>query len=187
MDSAGTKPTTAIVRPERTGQSTIEVGLVVKPHGVRGVVKVHLHNPGSNALERARSVVLLAAGEERQVAAKPVGRVGEAVLLELDGVSDREGADRLRGARVLVARADLEPLGEDEYLWEDLIGCRVEGEDGLGLGSVSEVQSAGGADVLVVRDGRIERMIPFVDEWIRAVDLQARRIQVTGEWEPTED
>jgi ribosomal 30S subunit maturation factor RimM len=63
----------------------------------------------------------------------------------------------------------------------------VEGEGGESLGQVSGVQSAGGADVLSVREGRLERMIPFVDTWILAVDLEARLIRVRGEWEPVED
>ncbi len=166
---------------------TIEVGVVTKPHGVRGVVKVHLHNPASTALARATSVVLLTGGEERTLGSRPVGTVQDGILLALEGVEGRDAAEALRGARVLVARADLDPLGEDEYLWADLVGCRVEGEGGEPLGEVREVQAAGGADVLCVRDGRRERLIPFVDEWIRSVDLEARRIQVRGEWEPVED
>lgn len=166
---------------------TIEVGVVTKPHGVRGLLRIHLHNPASTAHERAAALVLELRGERRTLAFRQTGVVPDGVLLELEGVSDRAAAEALRGARVHVARGDLEPLGEDEYLWADLIGCRVEGEGGQPLGQVSEVQSAGGADVLSVRDGRLERMIPFVDTWILAVDLEARLIRVRGEWEPVED
>jgi 16S rRNA processing protein RimM len=171
-------------------QSRIEVGVVTRPHGVRGALRVRLHNPASEALARAREVVLAVAGNggELRLGCRQIGRQPDGVLLALDGVADRSRAEELRGARVLVERGDLEPLGEAEYLCADLVGCRVEDERGRALGEVVEVMSAGASDVLVVRDGRLERMIPFVDHWVADVDLEARLIRVEGgdQWEAVE-
>ena len=161
----------------------LELGVVVRPHGVHGAVKLHLHNPASTALDRCAAVVLAAADGERRVAVRRVLRAGSQVVLELEGVTGRDAAEALRGARVLVDRAALEPLADGEYLCADLAGCEVRHEAGAALGTVREVFSAGASDVLVVESSDGERMIPLVDEWVVSVDLEARLIVVTGEWE----
>jgi len=160
-----------------------ELGVVVRPHGVHGAVKLHLHNPASTALDRCPAVVLAAAEGERRVAVRRVLRAGDQVVLELEGVTGHDAAEALRGARVLVDRDALEPLADGEYLYADLVGCEVRHETGAALGTVREVFSAGASDVLVVEFGDGERMIPLVDDWVLSVDLAARLILVTGEWE----
>src|SRR5262249_14303445 len=95
-------------------------------------------------------------------------------LLELEGVTTREAADALRGAEIEIARDDL-PMEEGEYLVGDLIGCEAVDPAGRSLGQVKSVFFNGAQDVLVISD---DLMIPLVDEWIVAVDLEARRITV---------
>lgn len=170
-------------RSDEPGRQYLELGLVARPHGVHGAVKVHLHNPASTALERCATVVLATGEGERHVAVQRTLRAGEQVVLELDGVVGRDAAEALRGARVLVERAVLEPLADGEYLCADLVGCEVRHEAGGVLGTVREVFSAGGSNVLVAVADDGERMIPFVDDWVLSVDLEARLIVVTGEWE----
>jgi 16S rRNA processing protein RimM len=151
-------------------------------------VRVQLHNPASTALDGIQQIIVVQGSEQRTVGFRQLGGgSGGAVVLELDGVPDRDAAAALRGARLLVERAALPPLEEDEYYFEDLLGCRVEDLEGRTLGEVREVFSAGAADVLVVRQGNEERMIPLVDEWVSEVDLGARRIRVQGveQFEPT--
>lgn len=168
-------------------KSPLELGVVVKPHGVRGAIKVHLHNAESSVLQHQGEVILAVAGEERHVRCRYLGEAGDCALLSLEDVQSREAAEQLRGARILVDRQQLEPLAEDEYLYEDLIGCRVEDEGGQLLGTVEQVFSAGASDVLVVSDGAQERLIPLVDDWVLSVDVDARQIRVAGgdQWEPS--
>jgi 16S rRNA processing protein RimM len=165
--------------------SPVEVGVVVKPHGLRGAVKVHLHDKSSSSLQRVKDVLLVLPEEQLRVRIQLLGTMSEFLLLAIDGVTDREEAERLRGARVLVERSVMEPLEEGQYLYADLVGCRVVGEGGRALGVVQEVFTAGASDVLVVRDGELETMIPLVDDWVETIDLNARTIQVVGseQWE----
>jgi 16S rRNA processing protein RimM len=167
-------------KSENEREATLEVGIVVKPHGIRGAVKVRLHSGEPAVLDRREQLVLRVAGAERAVPFRVVGLAADGLLLQLQGVASREAAEELRGAAILVERAKLPPLQEGEYYYADLVGCRVEDEGGCFLGTVHRVFSAGAGDVLVVRDERSERMIPLVDDWVRSVDLEARRIQVVG-------
>jgi 16S rRNA processing protein RimM len=108
------------------------------------------------------------------------GRRGEA-RLALDGVDSREAAEALRGRLVLAPAGHLEPLSEGEYYQYELVGCRVEDGEGRTLGVVSGIWETGAPDVLVVVDesaaGR-EHLIPAAGEFLREVDLEARRIVI---------
>ncbi len=89
-------------------------------------------------------------------------------LIRVEGVSTREAAAALGGGLVLVALSD--PLREDEWLAEDLVGCRVEG-----LGEVRRVVGGSSCDVLELEDGTL---VPLVSDAVTAVDLRAGKIEV---------
>lgn len=159
----------------------VEVGRVGRPHGLRGAVTVQLHDPCSTALERATPGelgLLLSDGAWRS-GLRVVGRAGASSrILAIDGVSGREQADALRGAAVWVARSAL-ALAPGEVLFVDLVGCRV-CEGSADYGRVVEVFEAGAAPVLVVRQGEDERMIPYAEGTVGAVDLEAKTIALIG-------
>jgi 16S rRNA processing protein RimM len=150
----------------------VEIGVVARAHGIRGEVRVHLHNPASTALEEAETLWV----GERAYAIEAARPVAGAYLVALEGVADRNAAEALRGRPVSVARDDL-ALDEGEFLLADLVGCRVELPDGSDWGLVSGLE-LGPQDRLVIRQGDIERLLPVVDEFLIDIDLEARRIVV---------
>jgi 16S rRNA processing protein RimM len=155
----------------------IEIGVVARAHGIRGEVRVHLHNPASTALDQAGSMFV----GEREFGIERARPVAGAYLVALEGIADRDAADALRGRPVSVLRDDLE-LDDGEVLLGDLVGCRVELRDGRPWGVVSALE-LGPQDRLVIRDGAIERLLPVVDEFVIDIDVEARRIVV----DPPED
>jgi 16S rRNA processing protein RimM len=100
------------------------------------------------------------------------------LLLKLEGCDDRNGADELRGMLVQIPTEEAEPLGEGEYYHFQLIGLAVETESGERLGQVVEVLETGANDVYVVRGIRGEVLLPAVDDVIRAIDLESKRMMV---------
>jgi 16S rRNA processing protein RimM len=98
----------------------------------------------------------------------------------LTGVNDRNAAEALKGRWVFVAIDELAPTEDEEYYGYELIGCRVEGNDGAKIGEVRDIWSAGGSDLLVVADEQgAEHLIPMVGEFLREVDIAGRRIAIT--------
>jgi 16S rRNA processing protein RimM len=161
------------------------VGRVVGAHGLRGELRVRLLGEMDNNLNAGASVSLVREegdpkAVEARVRAIGSGRRGEA-RLALDGVDSREAAEALRGRLVLAPAGHLEPLSEGEYYQYELVGCRVEDGEGRTLGVVSGIWETGAPDVLVVVDesaaGR-EHLIPAAGEFLREVDLEARRIVI---------
>jgi 16S rRNA processing protein RimM len=160
------------------------VGRVVGAHGLRGELRIRLQGDVDNNLQ-AGSRLRLAREEgdpkavEARVRAIGSGRRGEA-RLALEGVDSRDAAEALRGRLVLAPAAELEPLAEGEYYQYELVGCRVEDGEGRCLGVVRGIWETGAPDVLVVADeeaGR-EHLIPAASEFLREVDLEARRIVI---------
>jgi 16S rRNA processing protein RimM len=150
----------------------VEIGVVARAHGVRGEVRIALHNRESDALERADTIFV----GDRAVAVESARPVTGAYLVRLEGVADRDQADALRGQPVAVARADLD-LDDEDVLLVDLVGCRVELTDGTDWGVVAAIETGLQAR-LVIHQGDVERQLPVADEFLVEVDVDGRRVVV---------
>jgi 16S rRNA processing protein RimM len=142
---------------------------VGRPHGL----------DGSFHVVEATTPGLLAAGAAVWVgerATEIVRRAGTDArpILRVDLASDREGAERLRGEQLGVPRTQAPALEEDEYWAEDLVGCAVVAGE-RPLGTVQRLLAYPSCEVLELDDGAL---VPLVRDAIRAVDLDARRIDV---------
>lgn len=117
-----------------------------------------------------------------QVALEDGGWRGKTLAVKIAEVDTREAAAALIGCSIFVERSNLPELPANEYYWTDLIGLDVLTEDGISLGLVEDMMETGANDVLVVR-GEVERLIPFVlEQIVKSVDLEQRRLVV--DWEP---
>jgi len=158
----------------------IEIGQIVKPHGLSGRVKVLSYLESDRLLPSLKDVWI---GPDRDTAkrhtiesARSEGRAH--FSLKIEGIEDRNAADALRGLTVSVPYDRLETLPEDEYYWEDLIGLAVVTEDGKPLGRIEGIFPTGSNDVYVCKSGRKEILLPAIDEVIRSVDLEAGTVVV---------
>ncbi len=152
--------------------SRVEIGYVARAHGIRGELRVTLHDPESRALARARSVWLDGRAHEL-IAARSIDG---GWLVAVAGITDRGAAEALRGVKLEVDRQVL-GLGDGEVLIADLVGCRLELRDGTAWGEVAEI-ALGPQTLLVVHDGAIERLVPLVGAIVVSIDVAARRIVV---------
>jgi len=162
----------------------IVLGQVSGLFGVRGWVKVHSYTDPREALlgYPAWLVEIDGCWMPADVAdGKPHGKT---LIVKFDGVDDRDAAARYIAARIGVDRKALPETGKNEYYWADLEGLMVEREDGSVLGTVDYLIETGANDVMVVRDGDRETLVPFVaGKVIRNVDLAAGVIRVDWEWD----
>lgn len=119
-------------------------------------------------------------GEILQLAAGQ--RHGKGLVVQFDGVADRNEAEALVGLELNVERCQLDELPPGEFYRIDLLGYDVVTESGYSLGKLSDFMETGAHDVMVVHGDR-ERLIPFAqDAIVLAVETEDRRITV--EWEP---
>lgn len=110
-------------------------------------------------------------------------RQGNTVVAELDGITDRDAAMGLMGWKILISKQQLPKPKPGEYYWADLVGLKVKTEGGIFLGVVDHLLETGANDVLVVVDGEIERLIPFLQQHtVLNIDLDAGLMVV--DWDP---
>lgn len=160
-------------------QRWVPLAEVMRPHGVRGELRLRLFNRDSDLLlELEEVLVRFPDGEEQEVSVDFARRANEAILLKLHAVDDRDGADELRGARVCVRRDQFPPLEPGEFYACDVEGARVVVEGGEELGRVSELRSYPTLDVLVVpaSDGGRAWEVPLTESVVKAVDVDAATI-----------
>ncbi len=165
-----------------SGSAIVVLGKLVDPYGIRGWIR--LHPFGDDPLAWARMPVWWVGregGPWRETGLKGLKAHSDGVVVWLEGVSDRTAAEALKGMLVGAPREALPATGEDEYYWADLIGLDVVTASGESLGKVAGLIETGANDVLQVTaaDGR-ERLLPFVESVVLAVEKEAGRIRV--EW-----
>lgn len=186
----------------------VEVGRIADAWGIKGWFKVLPHSASPEALFSSKRWYLLPPEKQQSRPARAAAPATptpslpwtEPLLLKVKeakehsdsivacsaDVTDRNGAEALKGARVFVSRSSFPTPEDGEYYWVDLMGLPVTNREGVSLGVVHDLLATGPQTVLVLHaeEGgkKIERMIPFVDAFVDKVDLQARCITV--DWQP---
>ncbi len=159
----------------------VVLGVVTRPHGVRGELRVHLHNPDSELLFERERVLVRTGDGEREVGIDAIRRGPKgAVLLWLEGVRGREAAEALRGAELCIPRSELPAPGEDEWYHVDLVGLEVRDREGRPRGEVVAVVPYPTVDALRVRGDDGEREVPMVEQWLVSVDVAGGAVVVDG-------
>ncbi len=175
----------------------IELGAIAEAQGLQGQVKVRPHSSDPVALLSSKEIWLsliprrdagVSASQER--ASLRAYKVKQAkmhsgtVVLALEGVTDRDQAHALKGARILVGRDDFPKADKDTYYWVDLIGCQANNLQGEHLGEVLDVTENGAHGVIAIGDSVskvVKQLVPFVKEVVQNVDLPNKSI--TLDWQ----
>ncbi|MBL8337006.1 MAG: ribosome maturation factor RimM [Rhodoferax sp.] len=171
----------------------VEVGRVGEAWGIKGWFKVLAHSSAPEAIFSSKRWYLAPAERgtrgfegHRLLRLVEVKEHAGGIVAQAQAIQDRTAAEKLRGARVFIARGSFPSTGPDEHYWVDLIGLQVINREGLPLGQVRDLLSTAAQAVLVLefqQDGQThERMIPFVSAYVDQVDQAGGRILV--DWQP---
>jgi 16S rRNA processing protein RimM len=150
------------------------IGRLGRPHGLDGFIGIYVDEDDVVSLEPGSLAYL---GDDLHLV-REIRRTDRGFQIAFDDVTDREGAEELRGASVAVA--ERRQLTEGEYWPEQLVGLVVFDEAGSELGMVEAVNPGPGQDRLVVRGDSGLFEIPFVEALVPVVDLERGRIEVVA-------
>jgi 16S rRNA processing protein RimM len=155
----------------------LAVGKLRRTHGVRGEIVMEVL---TDFPERIHTGMTLYAGPEHQpLRLHSLRWHGSTLLVTFDGYETLEQVVEWRNHLLYVTAADRPPLPEGEYYHHQVLGLRVVSEQGETLGQVTEILATGANDVYVVRpDIGKEILIPAVDDFILAVDLERGELRV---------
>jgi 16S rRNA processing protein RimM len=158
----------------------IAVGVIRKPHGVRGEASVE---PWTNSPERfddLTSVTLVSPDEAstREVRIESVRVHGDRALLKFEGIDAPEDVDPLRNWTIEIPESDARELEENEYFLHDLVGLTLIDAEGREQGRVIDIYEGGGGILLQVERGSRRFDVPFASEICTKVDLQSKTMTV---------
>lgn len=158
----------------------ILVGYTLKPYGLLGEMKVR---PESFDPERHASLSRVffrkREGAETEALEVRASRAdAEYWYLKFKGLKTPESVAHLSGGFLYVAEEDKAPLPEGMVFVSDLPGMRVLDEAGQELGKVAQVLDQGAQELLAVRVGTREILIPWNDHFVKFIDKQARVVHV---------
>ena len=102
------------------------------------------------------------------------------IVVKFSDVNSREQAEVLIGCEVGVLVSQLPKLADGEYYWTQLTGLSVINCEGERLGTIKEIVETGANDVMVIWDDhlKLERLIPWSEQFVERVDLEGARIVV---------
>lgn len=149
------------------------MGRIAAAQGIRGWVKIQPYTEYLDSLLDYRSWWIGPEhGPWREVEVQRSEVHNKTLAAQLPDCPDRNAAEKLKGLLVAVPRSKLPQQGKDEYYWSDLIGLKVVDEAGVELGTVENLLETGANQVLSVKGGSGEILVPFVATVIKQVDLQ---------------
>ena len=155
------------------------IGEVLRPHGVRGEVRMRVLTDNREQLLGLEYVYLAnspADAIRERLELKGVRFNKAYALLTLEGYSHRDDAERLREKVVMIDTDQTAPLEEGQYYLYQLIGMKVVA-DNIMIGRVKEVIQTGANDVYVVdSDSHDDILVPAHDETITSIDFDAQVI-----------
>jgi 16S rRNA processing protein RimM len=154
------------------------VGQFAGAHGVRGLVRIRSFTEEPMAVASYGPVEDESGAQRFEIHAKSMAKGN--VVAEIDGIADREAAQRLNGMRLYVARDRLPALEEeDDFYQADLIGCAVVDLAGAPLGTVKDVHDFGAGCLLeVARPDAPALLVPFTEAVVPVVDMAQRRLTI---------
>lgn len=156
----------------------LAVGKLLKPHGVRGEMRMEIWTDFPERLQAGVTVFL---GKTRQqVRIKSLRGHQSSPLIAFDEFESRDAAGAFRNQVIFVRTADLPPLPKGEMYQHQLLGLQVVlDEDDTPLGVVAEILETGANDVFLVRppQGR-DILVPDIDSVILKIDLQIGQIRI---------
>lgn len=174
----------------------VTVGVVARPFGIRGELKVRLETdfperfqpgarlfwwqppkpepPEADAEPRARHKKPPRTQPPKECSIESVRWHGEFLVLRLSGVETRDHAEQLRGAWLLIPPEERMPLEEGQYYISDLIGMEVFTESGERIGKLKDVRQGAAYDFYDIG----KYTIPAVEEYILSVDVPNKRMTV---------
>ena len=151
----------------------VVIGIVVAPFGVRGTMRVRATGSGRHLREGVEPVL---AGRRRYISR--VRETAKGLLVDLEGVEDRSGAAAFKGEELVLDRRELDAPEEGEFYVGDLVGLEAVDDADERVGEVAETFETPAHEVLVVRTGAGDLLVPFTMEHVPEVDLLSGRVRV---------
>jgi 16S rRNA processing protein RimM len=158
----------------------IAVGVIRKPHGVRGEASVEAWTNTLDRFHELGAVTLVSPDESstRESRIESVREHAGRALVKFEGLDSPEELTAFRDWTIEIPESEARPLEEDEYFLHDLIGLRMIDEDGRERGTIADAYEGGGGILLEVKHEGRTFDVPFAADICTQIDLAAKTMTV---------
>ena len=155
----------------------IAYGKILKPHGLKGEVKVFPYSGDSGNFKNFTELHLSSSqGTSHKYKISKKRFQKNLIIVSLEGIDNIEKAEQLKGLTVYIDSKELPAKEIDEYYWFELIGLEVFSTDDKLLGQVINIIDNTAQPVLVINNGSYEFMVPFIEKFVKEIDIKSSRI-----------
>lgn len=159
----------------------LKVGQILKPHGIRGEVKVYPLTDDYKRYSKLKKVFTTKDEKKyEKIEIESVKYVKEFPVVKLAGIDTVNDAEKLRQIYIYVNREDAVKLPKDSYFIADLIGMKVITDEGEFLGEVVSVFPTGSNDVYEVKSENHKKniLLPAIKDVVLDINIDSREMKV---------
>lgn len=171
-------------RSPREEADSVTIGIVLRPHGIRGEVVVEPLTDNETRFATLEEVRLARpSGGDLKLRVVSMFPHKSRLVIQFEGISSVEHAETLRNAELRIPVASLPTLPEGSYYHHELRGLEVRVESGASIGRVTDLWETGATPVLMINDERgKETLLPLVDAFILEVNVKGgfMRVKAAG-------
>jgi 16S rRNA processing protein RimM len=155
------------------------IGVIVAANGIKGYVKIKCFTASPEDIENFSNI--FDPYSKRSFDIKIIGVRGDCIIGKIAGIESRNEAEKLQNTKLYIKRSELPTPSAEEFYHNDLIGCKVQFEDGLIVGEIKAVHNFGAGDIIEVYDqlGNKDIYYPFNKEFILEVNLNAKCVTIS--------
>jgi 16S rRNA processing protein RimM len=170
-------------RSPKEDADSVTIGIVLRPHGIRGEVVVEPLTDNEDRFSTLTEVRLARpAGPSVLLNVASLFPHKGRLVIQFAGITSIEEAETLRAAELRIPLAALPSLPAGSYYHHELRGLDVRVESGTSIGRVTDLWETGATPVLVIRDAKArETLLPLVDTYIIEVDVKGGYMKVRAE------
>lgn len=154
-------------------EDMLRIGVVIKPHGVRGEVKVYPTTDEVSRFKKTDEVILITKKGNLTLHVEGVKFFKNIVIVKFKEFHNMDEVEALRSCDLMVTRENALPLKEGQFYFCDVIGAKVEEEDGTFIGHVTDIIETGANPVFsVTMKDKKEVLLPVIPDCVKKVDTK---------------
>jgi 16S rRNA processing protein RimM len=159
-----------------------EVGKIVNTHGVKGELKILSVTDFPEERYRKGNQLLLChptLSEPISVTVESARMHKNSYIVKFKQFNNINEVEKYKGGAIKISDDDRGELDEDEFYYDEILGCQVITDEGETLGVIKEILATGANDVWVVRPEKgKDILLPYIDDCILEVNIPERKIKV---------
>jgi len=164
---------------DKVPHDLIPLGKIIKPHGIKGELKIKLYNNDSKTFIIGQKVWIDdGKNNYNSYVVEKSSFLSKKFKLKLVSIDSRNSAESLRNHTLLVSRASFPKLKPEEFYLVDLIGFIVEDQNSNVVGKICEIMENPANDILIVVNNHEEYLIPLLDNFVKLFDFKNKKIIV---------